>query len=71
MQKTDRMRLVELENGGRDIRELISEAFEQGGSIVEAGRLLGVDHSTLSIWISDRLNGEIVTAKREPQAVTA
>lgn len=43
----------------RDIREIIQAAFDATGDQVAAAAIVGVDASTLSVWINKRLGGEI------------
>jgi molybdenum-dependent DNA-binding transcriptional regulator ModE len=65
MRKTTHMLLMEANDPrGRDIREIIAEAFEIGGSLEGAAKHLGLDYHTLWAWIRRRLDGEVVTESR-------
>lgn len=43
----------------RDIREIIQDAFDAGGTQIEAAKLLGVTNQTLSLWMNRHLGGDV------------
>ena len=69
MKKTAQMRLMELENGGRDIRDLMADAYREGGNFEGAAARLGIGMSTLTLWVRNfggRIANDIVFDGYEP-----
>ena len=63
MRKTPLMKLVERDNGNRDIRDIIRERFDRQETRCEQARRLGIPQSTLKSW-EDDLGMQIETTVR-------
>lgn len=50
----------------RDIREIIQAALDSAGRLEDAAQIVGVDPSTLSLWINKRLGGTITSRVQFP-----
>lgn len=65
--KTRTMRQIEIERG-KPIADVLRELFEQHGSQVAVANALGIDQSTLSLWlIRLGLKQSVVLVRREEQ----
>lgn len=59
VRKTPQMRVLELEDArGREIRQILADAYREAGNVVGAGRLLGISHGAFVNWVQV-LGGEI------------
>lgn len=50
VRKTPQMLEIEATHGGRDIRLILKELYEQTGNQSEVARIIGIEQPTISVW---------------------
>lgn len=51
MKTPEMLRLEQADPKGRDIEQILSDAYEAGGSVVDGAALLNISHGCFSNWM--------------------